>query len=82
MKSLPTGRLFIFYFLLPNHLRIHPLDRPWEGDRLTDMLDAAQPGRDALHTHAEAGMWNGAILAEFQIPLEGFLGQILIVNAL
>lgn len=35
-------------------LRIHPLDRPWERDRLADVFDATQPGDDSFHAHAKA----------------------------
>jgi len=35
-------------------LRINPLDRPREWDRLADVLRAADPGDGALDTHAEA----------------------------
>ena len=62
-------------------LRIHPLDRPREGDRLADVLDAAHPGDHALGAHPKAGVGHGAILAQFQIPFEGFFGQIFVMDA-
>ena len=49
--------------------------------RLADVLDAADPGSDALHAHAKSRVGDRAVLAQFQIPLERFLGQTLLVDA-
>ena len=54
-------------------LRVDALDRPRERNRLADVFDAAQPRDDALDAHAESRVGNGAVLAQFQIPLERFL---------
>ncbi len=46
------------------------------------MLDAADPGSDALGAHPESAVGDGAVFAEFQIPFEGLFRQSLIVDAL
>jgi hypothetical protein len=53
-----------------------------EGDGLAHVLQAADPGYGSLDAHAEAGVGNAAVFAEIKIPLEGFFGQIVLVNAL
>ena len=50
---LQSGRPFYLCTCLPIHLRIHPPDRPREGNCLTDVLNTADPGRDALRPYTE-----------------------------
>src|SRR3984885_16213632 len=54
--------------------------RKW--DRLAHVLQAADPSDSALDAHAETRVRNAAVFAEIKIPLEGFLRQIVLVNAL
>ena len=53
-------------------LRINPIQRPREGNRLADVVEAADPGCDSLDAHAEAAVLDGAVLAQVEVPLEGF----------
>ena len=45
-------------------------------------LQAAHPGRESLHAHAEARVRNRAILAQIQVPLERLPRKIVIRQAL
>src|ERR1700674_5589277 len=45
------------------------------------MLDAANPRHAAFDTHAETAMRRSAVLAQIDIPLEGFNGKLLLLNA-
>jgi len=46
-------------------LRIYPLDRPRERNRLADVFDAAHPGGDAFRAHAKPRVGDRAIFAQF-----------------
>ena len=70
-----------FFFYTASFLRIHSFDRPWEGDRFANVLNAAQPGSDAFHPHAESRMWDRPELTEFEIPFEGVFGQLIPADA-
>ena len=51
------------------------------GNRFPQMFHASQPGDHALDSHAEAAVGDGAVLADLQVPLEGFLGQMVLPDA-
>src|ERR1700691_490335 len=53
-----------------------------ERNGLAYMFQATDPGYGSLDAHAEAGVRDAAVLAEIKIPLEGFFGQIVLVDAL
>ena len=46
------------------------------------MFKAADPGHCTLDAHAEARMWDGAVVTQVQIPFEGFVRQAVFVDAL
>ena len=50
--------------------RVEPVDLARVGDRLAQVRDAADPGDAALDPHAEAGVRDGAVLADVEVPLE------------
>jgi hypothetical protein len=52
-----------------------------EGDGFADVVEAADPGDDALNAHTEAAMRDGAVAAEIQIPLEGGDGESVLLDA-
>jgi hypothetical protein len=52
-----------------------------EGDGFADVVEAADPGDGALNAHAEAGVGDAAVAAQVEIPLEGFLGQVVLLDA-
>ena len=54
--------------------------REWYG--LTDMFQAAQPGHGPFQTQAKTGVRDCSKPAQVQIPLKGFLGQLMLINAL
>src|SRR3984957_1418535 len=62
--------------------RINAIEHPWEGDDLANVLSPANPSDRALEAKAEAGMRHAAVAAQVQIPLKGFLGQIVLAEAL
>ena len=46
------------------------------------MVEAADPGHDALDAHAEAGVRHAAEAAQVEIPLERFARQLVLLDAL
>src|SRR5215472_642724 len=63
-------------------LRVQTVQHSGEGDGFAHMFQAADPGDGALDSHSESRVGNATILAQIEIPLEGFLGQPVLVNAL
>ncbi len=61
---------------------VHPVEHPGEGDGFADMINAANPGHDALHAHSETGVGHASILAQVKIPLESFSGEMVLFDAL
>ncbi len=53
-----------------------------ERNRFPYVLQTTDPRDRALDAHAEAAVWNAAVLAQVKIPLEGFFRQIVLVDAL
>ena len=45
------------------------------------MLQSADPCDGALDAHSKPGMRHAAILAQVKIPLEGLLGQVVLLNS-
>src|SRR5712692_7738634 len=62
--------------------RVNPIQHPRIRNRLAQMRQARDPGDDALHTHAEAGMRERSVLANVEIPLKRLDGQVLLAQAL
>ena len=62
-------------------LRVDAVEGSCEGDRLAHMIQSSDPGDGALDAHAEAGVGNAAVAAQVEIPLEGFLGQVVVLDA-
>ena len=44
------------------------------------MVEAADPGYDSFDAHAEAAVLDGPVLAQVEIPLEGFEGEPVLLN--
>ncbi len=44
------------------------------------MIQAAYPGHSAFDAHAEAGVGNGAVAAEIEVPGKGFEGQVVLLD--
>src|SRR5712692_5920111 len=63
-------------------LRIHAINHSREGDDLANVFGAANPGDGTLKAHPEAGVRNAAEAAQIEVPLEGFFGQVVLVQAL
>src|SRR5262245_16108315 len=61
---------------------VDPVEHPREGDRLAQVLDAADPGDDPLDAHAEARMGHAAVRAKITVPAERLLGQVVLADAL
>src|SRR5208283_3990336 len=63
-------------------LGIQSVQRPREGNGLSNVLQAADPGHCALNAHAESRVRHTAVLAQVEIPLERLFRQAMLVNAL
>src|SRR5215204_2697279 len=61
--------------------RIDPVKHSRIGNRLTDVLETADPAHAAFDAHAETAMGHRAVAAQIEIPLEGLLGQIVFLDA-
>lgn len=46
------------------------------------MVEAADPGYYSFYAHAEAGVGDGAVAAEVEVPLEGGEGEVVVFDAL
>ena len=57
------------------------MQRPREGDGLPYVVEAADPGYGALDAHAETAVGDAAVAAQVEIPLEGFFGQVVVLDA-
>ena len=63
-------------------LRVQPIQHPRIRNGLAQMLQAADPADHPLDAHAEAAVRHGAEAAEVEIPLEGLLRQVVLLDAL
>src|SRR5690349_8555129 len=52
-------------------LWLQPMHHPRKRDDFADVLEAADPGDGALETEAKAGVDEGAVAAEVEIPVVG-----------
>ena len=57
------------------------MKRPREWDRFSHVVEATDPGDGALDAHAKSAVGDAAEAAQVQVPLEGFPGQIVLVDA-
>ena len=62
-------------------LRVDPVEHARIRNRLAQVLEATDPGDHALDAHAEAAMRHGAEAAQVEVPLEGFLRQLVFLDA-
>src|SRR5688500_8659505 len=63
-------------------LWFQPVQQSRERYRLSDVRELADPGDGAFEADAEAGMRDGTVAADVQVPLEGFLRQAVARDAL
>ena len=61
---------------------IHPVQHPRIRNRFAQVVEAADPGHDALDAHAEAGVRDAAEAAQVEVPLERFVRQLVLLDAL
>jgi len=61
--------------------RVDAMEGAGEGDGFADVVEAADPGDDALDAHAEAAVRDRAVAAQVEIPLKGFFGQLVFIDA-
>src|SRR6266568_9691593 len=61
--------------------RIHPVEHPGIRDRLAQMLEPADPAHHPFDAHAEPAVRDGAIPTQVEIPLEGFLRQVVLLDS-
>ena len=66
---------------LHRHSGIDTMQRSRKWDGLAHVIEAADPGHRALNAHAEARMRHAAVAAQVEVPLEGFLGQVVLLDA-
>ena len=60
----------------PFCLRGQAVNHTRERNRFPDMVQTADPGDATLYAHSKAGVRNRAIFAQVNIPVEGFLRQV------
>src|SRR5256885_15505449 len=60
---------------------VEPVERARIGDRLAQVMDAGDPGDEALDPHAEAGVRHRAVLADVEIPAERLQGKALVLDS-
>ena len=63
-------------------LRVDPMQRARERNRLAHVLQAADPAHHPLDAHAEARVGHAAVAPQVEIPLEGLARQVVLVDAL
>src|SRR6266536_6141809 len=63
-------------------LRVQTIEHAREGDGFPQVFQTADPGYGPFDTHAEAGVRDAAVFAQVKIPLESFLGEVVLVDAL
>jgi len=61
---------------------MQPVQHARKGDGLADVFQPADPGHRALDAHPEAAVRCGAVLAQIDLPLEGFPRQVVLLDAL
>ena len=57
------------------------MQRPCKRNRLSHVVEAADPCDGALDAHAEALVRHAAVAAQGEVPLEGLLGQLVVLDA-
>ena len=62
-------------------LRVNAVQGAGEGDSLSYVIQAANPGNGALDAQAKTAMWHAAVAAQVQVPLEGFFGKVMLFDA-
>ena len=62
--------------------RINPVQHSRIRNRLAHVLEAADPGDDALDAHAEPAVRHAAVAAQVEVPLEGLLRQLVLLDPL
>src|ERR1700728_2027393 len=62
-------------------LRINAMQGAREGDGLAHVIEGADPCDEALDAHAEACVRDRAVAAQVEIPLEGFEGKLVVLDA-
>ena len=60
---------------------VHPVQEAGKGDGFPDVVQAAEPGHQALDAHPEAAVGHAAVAPQVQVPLQGLLGQVMLLNA-
>ena len=61
---------------------MQPVEHARKGDGLADVFQPADPGHRPLDAHPEAAVRYGAVLAQIEVPLEGFPRQVVLLDAL
>jgi membrane associated rhomboid family serine protease len=79
IKARYLAALYALVSIAMRPLRCGAGRRDGEGDGFAhDVVEAADPGDRALDAHAEAAVRDAAVAAQVQVPLEGFLGQLML----
>ena len=52
-------------------LWVNAIERPCKRNGLSHVIKPADPGYGSFDSHAEAGVGDGAVLAQVEVPLEG-----------
>ena len=63
-------------------LRIQAIEHPRVRNRFPHVFEFADPGDDAFDAHTESAVRHRAVTAQIEVPLERFLRQIVLLDAL
>src|SRR6478672_9169605 len=67
---------------MPGELRVYLVEHTRIRYGLSQVRDTAYPGNQTLDAHAEARVGNGTVLAQLNVPLEGFPREVVLFDAL
>src|SRR5215471_331238 len=73
LSALGSVSTVVFSAVINFPSRIDTGQCPGEGNGFPHVLQRADPGDRPLNAHAEPGVRHAAVLAQVQVPLEGFL---------
>ena len=57
------------------------MKRPRKGDGLPHVVEATDPRDSALDAHTKSAVGHASVTAQVQVPLEGFSGQLVLIDA-
>src|SRR5206468_4024281 len=62
--------------------RVQPVQHSRIWNRLAQVIELADPRHHSFDAHPEPAVWHGAVAAQVEIPLEGLLRQLVLLDSL